>query len=197
MCLETRHGTPLTSAAGATRRIRVDATVLVLPYHHPLDLAKCLSTIDVLWCVALPVLDTLAVMTRRIGEGKSPFKPDRGHIHHLMLNAGLGPRAALALLIAMAIALIGIGVLTRRLTAGSNMLSFAALAVIYITMHGQVWRRQQAQLKQAQPDRRRATNGLPRTLTHLGQLPSRKISAGHGLQNPTPMRRKTDRPLQG
>jgi probable F420-dependent oxidoreductase len=34
--------------AGATRRMRVDATVLVAPYHHPLNLAKSLSTIDVL-----------------------------------------------------------------------------------------------------------------------------------------------------
>jgi len=34
--------------AGATERVRIDATVLVLPYHHPLALAKALSTIDVL-----------------------------------------------------------------------------------------------------------------------------------------------------
>lgn len=34
--------------AGATKRVRLDTTVLVLPYHHPLDLAKALSTIDVL-----------------------------------------------------------------------------------------------------------------------------------------------------
>jgi probable F420-dependent oxidoreductase len=34
--------------AGATRRVRVDASVLVTPYHHPLQLAKSISTIDVL-----------------------------------------------------------------------------------------------------------------------------------------------------
>jgi probable F420-dependent oxidoreductase len=34
--------------AGATRRVRVDCSVLVAPYHHPLELAKSLSTIDVL-----------------------------------------------------------------------------------------------------------------------------------------------------
>jgi probable F420-dependent oxidoreductase len=34
--------------AASTDRIRIDASVLVLPYHHPLDLAKALSTIDVL-----------------------------------------------------------------------------------------------------------------------------------------------------
>ncbi|MEV0043951.1 TIGR03619 family F420-dependent LLM class oxidoreductase [Nocardia rhamnosiphila] len=35
-------------AAAATDRIRLDAAVLVLPYHHPLRLAKSLATIDVL-----------------------------------------------------------------------------------------------------------------------------------------------------
>jgi probable F420-dependent oxidoreductase len=34
--------------AGSTRRVRVTTSVLVVPYHHPLALAKTLSTIDVL-----------------------------------------------------------------------------------------------------------------------------------------------------
>jgi probable F420-dependent oxidoreductase len=34
--------------AGTTDRVRIDTSVLVLPYHQPLDLAKALSTIDVL-----------------------------------------------------------------------------------------------------------------------------------------------------
>jgi probable F420-dependent oxidoreductase len=33
---------------GATRRVRVSTSVLVVPYHHPLAFAKALSTIDVL-----------------------------------------------------------------------------------------------------------------------------------------------------
>ncbi|MFC9978457.1 TIGR03619 family F420-dependent LLM class oxidoreductase [Gordonia sp. NPDC127522] len=34
--------------AGATSNVRIDTTVLVLPYHHPLRLAKAISTMDVL-----------------------------------------------------------------------------------------------------------------------------------------------------
>ena len=40
--------TVMAFVAGATKRVRVDASVLVLPYHHPLAFAKALSTIDVL-----------------------------------------------------------------------------------------------------------------------------------------------------
>lgn len=35
-----------------------------------------------------PVVDTLVAMTRRILTGRSPFTPDRGHLHHRLLDAG-------------------------------------------------------------------------------------------------------------
>jgi UDP-GlcNAc:undecaprenyl-phosphate GlcNAc-1-phosphate transferase len=103
-----------------------------------------LSTVDVLWCVALPTLDTLAVMVRRMRTGTSPFKADRGHIHHLLLNAGLSPRATLAILVGLAIACSTLGSITRHFTAGSNLLAFGALALIYVSAHGRVWALQQA-----------------------------------------------------
>lgn len=39
--------------------------------------------------LGLPILDTLYVMTQRVLEGKSPFKPDKKHIHHKLLSVGL------------------------------------------------------------------------------------------------------------
>jgi UDP-GlcNAc:undecaprenyl-phosphate GlcNAc-1-phosphate transferase len=103
-----------------------------------------LSTVDVLWCVALPVLDTLAVMIRRLSEGKSPFKPDRGHIHHILLNAGFSAHTALVMLVGLAMALVFMGTLTRNLAPGSNLLTFAALTLIYVALTGRVYRAQQA-----------------------------------------------------
>ena len=40
--------TAMAFLAGATSRIRVNASVIVLPYHHPVALAKAISTLDVL-----------------------------------------------------------------------------------------------------------------------------------------------------
>ncbi|HET8686216.1 MAG TPA: MraY family glycosyltransferase [Methanosarcina sp.] len=37
----------------------------------------------------LPVLDTLSVMFKRIKEGRSPFSPDKNHLHHRLLKLGL------------------------------------------------------------------------------------------------------------
>ena len=38
--------------------------------------------------LGLPLLDTLCVMGRRISKGRSPFAPDKQHIHHRLLALG-------------------------------------------------------------------------------------------------------------
>jgi UDP-GlcNAc:undecaprenyl-phosphate GlcNAc-1-phosphate transferase len=40
----------------------------------------------------LPLMDTLRVFGMRIMRGKSPFSPDRNHIHHLLLDRGFNHR---------------------------------------------------------------------------------------------------------
>ena len=37
----------------------------------------------------VPLADTLRVFSIRISQGRSPFSPDRNHIHHLLLDRGL------------------------------------------------------------------------------------------------------------
>ena len=49
----------------------------------------------------VPVMDTLVAITRRLLAGKSPFYPDRGHIHHRLLDRGFAPEKVLALLAAL------------------------------------------------------------------------------------------------
>ncbi|MDR2522573.1 MAG: undecaprenyl/decaprenyl-phosphate alpha-N-acetylglucosaminyl 1-phosphate transferase [Synergistaceae bacterium] len=39
----------------------------------------------------VPVLDTLAAFSRRIINGKSPFYPDRGHLHHKLMELTRSP----------------------------------------------------------------------------------------------------------
>jgi UDP-N-acetylmuramyl pentapeptide phosphotransferase/UDP-N-acetylglucosamine-1-phosphate transferase len=41
----------------------------------------------------LPLMDTLRVFSIRIVNGRSPFKPDRNHIHHVLLNYGFSHRS--------------------------------------------------------------------------------------------------------
>lgn len=47
-----------------------------------------LSPVLPLIILGLPILDTVAVMTQRIYEKRSPFSPDKNHIHHKLLALG-------------------------------------------------------------------------------------------------------------
>ncbi|MEQ1675875.1 MAG: hypothetical protein ABL876_04220, partial [Chitinophagaceae bacterium] len=46
------------------------------------------ASVFVLGIVLIPVFDTLRVFALRIWKGKSPFSPDKTHIHHLLTNQG-------------------------------------------------------------------------------------------------------------
>ena len=40
--------------------------------------------------LCIPVFDTLRVMSLRMMRGKSPFRPDKTHLHHLFIDMGFG-----------------------------------------------------------------------------------------------------------
>ena len=45
------------------------------------------------WTIALPLIDCVALIFRRMVQGRSPFSADRDHLHHLLLDAGYRPTA--------------------------------------------------------------------------------------------------------
>ncbi len=49
----------------------------------------------------LPLYDTLRVFITRIVRGRSPLSPDRNHIHHLMIDAGLNHMQTTGILVAI------------------------------------------------------------------------------------------------
>lgn len=51
--------------------------------------------------LVLPLFDTLRVFITRAIKGKSPFHPDRTHIHHLLLDTGLSHMQATGVLVAV------------------------------------------------------------------------------------------------
>jgi UDP-GlcNAc:undecaprenyl-phosphate/decaprenyl-phosphate GlcNAc-1-phosphate transferase len=70
-------------------------SILVIKFINVAD--SSLVTIPVASAVAVgfailivPLLDTLRVFSIRILNGRSPFTPDRNHVHHLLLERGLG-----------------------------------------------------------------------------------------------------------
>lgn len=54
----------------------------------------------------IPLFDTLRVFSIRILQGKSPFHPDRNHVHHLLIDLGFSHIKATGMLIAFNITMI-------------------------------------------------------------------------------------------
>ena len=61
----------------------------------------------------VPLLDTLRVFGIRIFNGRSPFTPDRNHVHHLLLDRGLGHAAVTFTCVAINIAFIALAYFGR------------------------------------------------------------------------------------
>jgi UDP-N-acetylmuramyl pentapeptide phosphotransferase/UDP-N-acetylglucosamine-1-phosphate transferase len=87
----------------------------------------------------IPLLDTLRVFGIRILHRRSPFSPDRNHIHHLLLDRGFSHRSITLTLVAINLIMIGIVFLARSLGCTLLICSvflvfFALIAGIYYMM---------------------------------------------------------------
>jgi UDP-GlcNAc:undecaprenyl-phosphate/decaprenyl-phosphate GlcNAc-1-phosphate transferase len=69
-------------------------TIGVLSIRATQTAASQVSSAIPILLLAIPILDTLSVMVQRVGEGRSPFSPDKNHIHHKLLALGLGHHEA-------------------------------------------------------------------------------------------------------
>ncbi len=66
-----------------------------------------------LLALGLPILDTLMVMFIRLREGRSPFSPDKNHIHHQLMGMGLLHYQVVAVIYLLQILLISAAYLMR------------------------------------------------------------------------------------
>ncbi len=98
-----------------------------------------------LWIIALPLLDTVYVMSRRMLHGRSPFRADRGHLHHLILASGLrsGSAVRVLLLLAAVLAAIGLSMQLAGVDAVWQLACFVGLATIYAVVVTRAWARLQ------------------------------------------------------
>ena len=48
--------------------------------------------------LGLPIFDTCFAILRRLARGQSPMAPDRGHIHHRLIDMGFTQKQAVAVL---------------------------------------------------------------------------------------------------
>jgi len=87
--------------------------------------------------LGLPILDTLSVMLVRIRAGRSPFSPDKNHLHHRLLAKGFTHYETVVVLYVLQ-TLLALGACVFRYQADYFLLSFYLLfcAPVVLFLHG-------------------------------------------------------------
>jgi UDP-GlcNAc:undecaprenyl-phosphate GlcNAc-1-phosphate transferase len=76
--------------------------------------------------LGVPIIDAFWIIVRRLVEGRSPFSPDRGHLHHRLLDVGLSHRQTVVLIYGIC---IGLGLLAMLLTGTTQLYAFIGVLV--------------------------------------------------------------------
>lgn len=97
---------------------------------------RAIAPVTALWILALPLMDTVSVMLRRILKGRSPFAPDREHFHHIFQVAGYTTRGTVLIMLAVSLMLGIIGLITERMGVPEYIMFYAFLALFSLYFWG-------------------------------------------------------------
>lgn len=86
--------------------------------------------------LAVPVFDTLRVMTARIISGLPPFRPDKLHLHHLFIEMGFSHVGTAVILILTDLSVVAIWFLSYKCGASINLQLYVVLAFALLTTFG-------------------------------------------------------------
>lgn len=84
--------------------------------------------------LSIPLFDTLRVFSQRIVNRRSPFSPDRNHIHHYLLDAGCSHSRITITLIGINLLTLGVAILLRDLGTNYLIATILGIGTIYTTL---------------------------------------------------------------
>jgi UDP-GlcNAc:undecaprenyl-phosphate/decaprenyl-phosphate GlcNAc-1-phosphate transferase len=113
---------PATIFAGTSGVQFVGYTLAVLAILGTAKVAVALLVLGV------PIIDTFWIIVRRLSEGRSPFSPDRRHIHHRLLDLGLSHRQTVLAIYGICLIL---AVLSLLLSGATQLYAFVGVFVAF------------------------------------------------------------------
>jgi UDP-GlcNAc:undecaprenyl-phosphate GlcNAc-1-phosphate transferase len=78
--------------------------------------------------LGVPIIDAFWIIVRRLAARRSPFAPDRGHIHHRLLDLGLSHRASVLVIYGVCVML---ALLSLRLSGTGQIYAFMGLVMVF------------------------------------------------------------------
>ncbi len=120
---------------GDTGSLFLGYSLAVMSVSGVFKLHAVLSFITPLIVFAIPIFDAAFAIIRRLLAGKSPFSPDRGHIHHRLIDMGFTQKESVKLIYAICGMLGLVAVFcTESMFNNSRVLKSVCIAVIAIVL---------------------------------------------------------------
>jgi UDP-GlcNAc:undecaprenyl-phosphate GlcNAc-1-phosphate transferase len=88
--------------------------------------------------LGVPIIDAFWNIVRRLAQGRSPFSPDRGHLHHRLLDVGLSHRQTVLLIYGICVVLALLAMLLQGATQLYAFIGvfFASGFILFILARG-------------------------------------------------------------
>lgn len=86
--------------------------------------------------LCIPVFDTLRVMTNRVLRGKSPFKPDKTHLHHLFIDMGFSHLGTAIFILMINLAVVLTWLVLWKMGASINMQMYVVVGLGFLVTFG-------------------------------------------------------------
>ena len=86
--------------------------------------------------LCIPVFDTLRVMTNRVLRGKSPFKPDKTHLHHLFIDMGFSHLGTAMFILMINLAVVLTWLVLWKMGASINMQMYVVVGLGFLVTFG-------------------------------------------------------------
>ena len=99
--------------------------------------ARSFAPVTALWLFAVPLVEMFAVIFRRLASGKSPFKPDLSHAHHILIRSSFGEKSTLIVLLIFSFLMAVIGILGEQygIPEWVMFVGFLLIFVVHIFLH--------------------------------------------------------------
>lgn len=101
-----------------------------------------ITPVSALWLFAVPLVDTMTIMARRIARGQSPYAADREHLHHIVMLAGFGTNRTVLIILSSHLLFILYGVASIRFKVPEwvSFTLFIAMLATYGSVMSHAWK---------------------------------------------------------
>jgi UDP-GlcNAc:undecaprenyl-phosphate GlcNAc-1-phosphate transferase len=91
--------------------------------------------VTVLWIIAIPLMDFVAIVIRRIIKKQPIMKADRDHLHHIFMRMGFSERSSLVVITVISILFSAVGLISEKLQVPEVIMFNSYIVIFFLYLY--------------------------------------------------------------